>query len=74
MLLFTYLSTATATPTEQLSKVVKNFVKPCLSQILHKGLNISNETMLKLFTYVLCGLFLDIVNKNVKNDKKGNTL
>ena len=30
--------------------------------------------MLKLFTFVLCGLLFNIANKNVKNDKKVNTL
>ena len=30
--------------------------------------------MQKLFTYVLYGLLLNIANKNVKNDKKLNTL
>ena len=34
-------------------KIVKNFVKPSLSQILRKGLIIPNETMLKLFICVL---------------------
>ena len=34
-------------------KIVKNFVKPGLSQILRKGLITPNETMLKLFLYVL---------------------
>ena len=30
--------------------------------------------MQKLYTYVLYGLLLNIVNKNVKNDKNVNTL
>ena len=62
-LLFIYLSTATVTPT-----VVKNFVKTCLPQIPLKGLITSNETIQKLFTYVLYGLLLNTANINVKND------
>ena len=51
ILLFTYcLSTATVTLTKQLSKIVKNFVKPCLSEIPRKGLITLNETIQKLFT------------------------
>ena len=52
-MLFTYLSTATVTTTEQLNKIVKNLVKPCLSENPRKGLITSHETMQKLFTYVL---------------------
>ena len=70
----TYLPTAKVTPTEQLDKIVKNFARPCLSQIPSKGLITSNETIQKLFTYLLYGLLLNIVNRNVKSDKKVNTL
>ena len=59
-------------------------MKPCLSQIPCKDLIISNETMQKSFTYglllyglLLYGLYwlpLQTANKNVKNDKKLNTL
>ena len=59
-------------------------MKPFLSQSPYKGLIISNETMQKSFTYglllyglLLYGLYrlpLNIANKNVKNDKKFNTL
>ena len=59
---------------EQLGKIVKNLVKTWLSQSPRKGLITLNETMQKLFTYVLYGLLLNIANKNVKNDKKLNTL
>ena len=51
--LFTYcLSTATVTLTKQLGKIVKNFVKPCLSEIPRKGKGLItlNETIQKLFT------------------------
>ena len=73
-MLFTYLSTVAVTPMEQLGKIVKNLVKTWLSQSPRKGLITLNETMQKLFTYVLYGLLLNIANKNVKNDKKLNTL
>ena len=73
MLLFTYLPTATVTPTEQLGKIA-NLVKPCLSQSPLKGLSTSNETMQKLYAYILYGPLLDIANKKVKNDKNVNTL
>ena len=59
---------------EQLGKIVKNLVKTWLSQSPRKGLITLNETMQKLFTYVLYGLLLNIANKNVKNDKNVNTL
>ena len=45
-----------------------------LSQSPCKGLIISNETIQKLYTYVLYGLLLNIANKSVKNDKNVNTL
>ena len=56
---------------EQLGKFL---VKSCLSQSPCKGLITSNETIQKLYTYVLYGLLLNIANKNVKNDKNVNTL
>ena len=67
------MSTATVTPTEQLGKIA-NLVKPCLSQSRLKDLTTSNETMQKLYTYVLYGPLLNIANKKVKNDKNVNTL
>ena len=67
-MLFTYLSTVAVTPMEQLGKIVKNLVKTWLSQSPRKGLITLNETMQKLFTYVLYGLLLNIANKNVKNE------
>ena len=45
-----------------------------MSQSACKGLIISNETIQKLYTYVLYGLLLNIANKSVKNDKNVNTL
>ena len=56
---------------EQLGKLL---LKSCLSQSACKGLIISNETIQKLYTYVLYGLLLNIANKSVKNDKNVNTL
>ena len=60
-------------PTEQLGKIVKWLVKPCLSQSPCIDLITWNETMQKLYTYVLYGLLLNIVNKNVKNNENVNT-
>ena len=68
------MSTAIVIPTEQLGKIVKNLVKPCLSLSPPRRLITLNETMYKLYTYVLSGLLLNIANKNVKNDKNVNTL
>ena len=69
-MLLTYLLASTITPTEQLGKIVKSCKNLFITQTPCRGLITSNEPIQQLCTYMLCGPLLNIVNKNVKNDKK----
>ena len=73
-MLLTYLLASTITPAEQLGKIVKNSKNLFIIQTRCRGLITSNEPIQQLCTYMLCRPLLNIVNKNVKNDKKLNIL